>query len=215
MNKPFMTLPAVQPGLIGDIPDLHAKRVVADMVEFLEAVSAVYNERLAIAMSKPIGGNPKSQQRWADHVNAATTPILVDFATSWGKRAKFYMHISIWKPDQWHGATVWSYFIFSDGPGTEKRKAGPLWRFSQHALIRLVQRSGATDAVRLMFAMRKVAPAVSDGMVANLLKPGDGKMLRLPFDGGIAVVDWPADSEVAVVKTVLGPNMGLPGLGGR
>ena len=215
MNKPFMTLPAVQPGLIGDIPDLHAKRVVADMVEFLEAVSAVYNERLAIAMSKPIGGNPKSQQRWADRVNKATTPVLVDFATSWGKRAKFYMHISIWTPDKWNGATVWSYFIFSDKPGTEQRKSGPLWRFSQHALIRLVQRSGATDAVLLMLAMRAVAPVVGDGMMNARLKPGDGKILHLEFDGGIAVVEWPADSDVAVVKTVLGPDMALPGLGGR
>ena len=215
MNRSLAVIPAIQHGLIGPIPDLHAKRVVGEMIEFLEAVSAIYSEKLATAMSRPIGGNPKAQQRWADQVNRVTTPILVDFATSWGKRAKFYMHISIWTPDKWNGATVWSYFIFSDGPGTEKRKSGPLWRFSQHALIRLVQRSSATDAVRLMFAMRKVAPVVSDGMMAHLLKPGDGQVLHLPFAGGIAVVDWPADSDVAVVKTVLGPNMGLPGLGGR
>ena len=213
MTRHFTTLPAVQRGLV-DIPDLHAKRVVGEMVEFLESVSAMYNEKLVAAMLRPIGGNPKSQQRWADRVNKATTPVLVDFATSWGKRAKFSMVISVWTPDRWAGATVWAFFAYSEGPGTEKRKNGPLWRFSQHALIRLVQRSGATDAVRLMLAMRAVAPAVSDGMMAAHLKPGDGKILHLKFDGGIAVVEWPADSDVAVVKTVLGPDMALPGLGG-
>jgi hypothetical protein len=215
MNKRFATLPAVQPGLIGPIPDLHAKRVVGEMVEFLEAVSATYNQKLTAAMMRPVGGNPKAQQRWADRVNRATTPVLVDFATTWGKRAKFQMILSIWTPDRWNGATVWTFFLYSDGPGTEKRKNGPLWRFSQHALIRLVQRSGATDAVRLMLAMRAVAPAVGDGMANARLKPGDGQILHLKFNGGIAVVDWPGDSDVAVVKTVLGPEMALPGLGGR
>ena len=212
MNKQL--IPAVQRGLV-DIPDQHAKRVVGEMVSFLESVSAMYNEKLIAAMFRPIGGNPKSQQRWADRVNKATTPILVDFATSWGKRAKFSMIISVWRPDEWGGATVWCFFTVSDGPGTQKRKSGPLWRFSQHALIRLVQRSGATDAVLLMLAMRAVAPAVGDGMANAHLKPGDGQILHLKFDGGIAVVEWPADSDVAVVKTILGPDMALPGLGGR
>ena len=215
MTRHFTTLPAVQPGLIGDIPDLHATRIVADMVSFLEGVSVMYNRRLVAAMAQPIGGNPKSQQRWADRVNRATTPVLVDFATSWGKRAKFSMVISVWTPDTWGGATVWTFFAYSEGPGTEKRKNGPLWRFSQHALVRLVQRSGATDAVLLMLAMRAVAAAVCDGMANVRLKPGDGQVLHLKFDGGIAVVEWPADSDIAVVKTVLGPHMALPGLGGR
>ena len=212
MNRQL--IPATQRGLV-DIPDLHAKRVVGEMVSFLEGVSAMYNERLAAAMLRPIGGNPKSQQRWADRVNKATIPVLVDFATSWGKRAKFSMVINVWTPDQWGGATVWAFFAYSEGPGTEKRKNGPLWRFSQHALIRLVQRSGATDAVLLMLAMRAAAIAVNDGMANVRLMPGDGKILHLKFDGGIAVVDWPADSDVAVVKTVLRPDMALPGLGGH
>ena len=208
-------IPAVQAGLIGPIPDLHAKRVVGEMVDFLEGVSTMHSKALTDAMLLPIGGNPKSQQRWADRVNRATLPVLVDFATVWGKRAKFSVMISVWAPDRWGGATVWNYLAVSDGPGREQRRKGPLWRFSQHALIRLVQRSGATDAVRLMFAMREVAKIVADGMMDHTLKAGDGQVLHLPFNGGIAVMDWPADSDVAVVKTVLGPDMALPGLGGH
>ena len=214
MNKLFTTLPATQRGLV-DIPDLHAKRVVGEMVEFLENASTVYIHQLANAMNRPIGGNPKAQQRWADRINKACAPAVVDFATTFGKRAKFQMLLSIWTPDEWNGATVHVYLASSDGPGTETRKKGPLWRFSQHALTRLVQRSGATDAVLLMLAMRKVAIVVGDGMMNVRLKPGDGRVLHLKFDGGIAVVEWPADSDVAVVKTVLGPDMALPGLGGK
>ena len=66
-----------------------------------------------------------------------------------------------------------------------------------------------------MLAMRKVAVIVCDGMMNVRLKAGDGQILHLKFDGGIAVVEWPAGSDVAVVKTVLGPDMALPGLGGR
>ena len=214
MNKRFTAVPATQRGL-AEIPDLHARRIAGDMVSFLEGVSAKYNEKLVDAILKPVGGNPKSQQRWAGRIRKATTPVLVDFATSWGKRAKFTAVLSIWTSDTWGGATVWAYFLYSDGPGTERRKSGPLWRFSQHALIRLVQRSGATDAIRLMTAMRAVAPAVNDGMMAIRLMKGDERILRLPFDNGIAVVEWPADSDVAVVKTILGPDMALPGLGGN
>ena len=214
MTRHFTTLPAVQRGLV-DIPDLHAKRVVGEMLAFLENASTAYIPQLANAMNRPIGGNPKAQQRWADRINKASAPMVVDFATTTGKRAKFKMFLSIWTPDEWNGATVRVYLASSDGPGTEQRKRGPLWRFSQHALVRLVQRSGATDAVKLMLVMRKVAAVVGDGMMIATLKVGDGQVLHLKFDGGIAVVEWPADSDVAVVKTVLGPHMALPGLGGR
>ena len=202
--------PAIDTNIVGDIPDAHAQRVVAEMLDFLNSVSTLYRTQLARAMSRPIGGNPKAQQRWADRVNASTTPILVDFATAWGKRARFGVVISVWTPDEFNGATVWNYIMLSDGPGTERRKAGPFWRFSQHALTRLVQRSDATDAAKLMRAMRKVAAAVANGMNDAKLQQGDGKVLHLRFDGGCAVVEWPADSGLAVVKTILGPDMRVP-----
>ena len=187
------TLPAIDTNIVGDIPDAHAKRVVGEMVEFLSSVSTLYRDRLVNAMRQPIGGNPKSQQRWADRVNKSTLPILADFATAWGKRAKFAVVISVWNPDEWGGATVWNYMTVSEGPGKEKRTKGPLWRFSQHALVRLVQRTGATDAAKLMLAMRKVSEVVGDGMAAVGLTQGDRQILHLKFDGGHAVVEWPAD----------------------
>ncbi len=203
-------VPSIAENLVGDIPDIHAKRVVGEMVEFLVSVSETYKDKLVDAMLRPIGGNPKAQQRWADRVNRSTVPILADFATAWGKRARFAVVISVWMPDAGGGATVWNYTMTSDGPGTEKRKKGPFWRFSNHALVRLVQRSGATDSVKLMRAMRKVAGVVGDGMADANLTKGDGQVLCIKFDGGHAVVEWPADSELAMVKTILGPHMAIP-----
>jgi hypothetical protein len=35
------------------------------------------------------------------------------------------------------------------------------------------------------------------------LGAGDGQTLKVPFPGGVGVLEWPADSPVAVVKTIL------------
>jgi hypothetical protein len=40
----------------------------------------------------------------------------------------------------------------------------------------------------------------------NKLNPGDRQALRVPSPGGVAVLEWPEDSTVAVVKTVLPAN---------
>jgi len=64
-----MLMPRVDPNLIGEIPEIHAKRVVGEMVDYLNAVSELYKKRLVDAMIQPIGGNPKSQNRWAARVN--------------------------------------------------------------------------------------------------------------------------------------------------
>ena len=208
------TYPGIDQNIIGEIPEIHATRVVGEMVGYLQAVSLSRIAQLTSAMNMPIGGSPKAQQRWAQRIHNASIPMLADFATCWGKRARFSLSLSIWDMDEHGGATVNHYLATSQGPGTERRSRGPLWRMSKHALVRLVQRSGATDAAKLMRAMRAVAPLVADSMAAANLQPGDKQVLYVKFPNGTAVVDWPADSGVAVVKTVLGPDMAhpLPGL---
>jgi hypothetical protein len=92
-----------------------------------------------------------------------------------------------------------------DGPGTEKRDSSVRWRISRHALVRLVQRSGAHDAVKLMTAMRVMARAVIPALADSDLiedKPG---VLKVPFAGGIAVLELPEPSGLIVVKTILPP----------
>jgi hypothetical protein len=200
----------VAPNIQGEIPEAHAKRVVFEMVDFLAQASLASRHDFIAAMNAPIGGNPKSQQRWANRVNRSTVPIVADFATSWGKRAKFTMILSLWTPDEHGGATVWNFMVKSDGPGTEQKSKGPFWRFSNHALVRLVQRSGATDAIKLMQVMREVAKSVGDGMASAMLMKGDGQLLHVKFKGGYAVIDWPDNSDVAVLKTILGPDMAVP-----
>src|SRR4029077_6676015 len=99
---------------------------------------------------------------------------------------------------------------YADGPGTERRRAGPLWRITHHALTRLVQRSGVHDAIKLLAAMREIGREVTNGMADARLLRGDGKILYVKFDGGTLVLEWPNDSDIALVKTVLSPDMAHP-----
>ena len=117
MNKPFTTIPAVQRGLIGDIPDLHAKRIVADMLEFLNSASMVY--------ARPAGGGDEPADRGQPQGAAALggpdqrsdNACRRGLRHTFGKRAKFQMLLSIWTPDKWSGATVKIYLAFERRPG--------------------------------------------------------------------------------------------------
>ena len=55
---------------------------------------------------------------------------------------------------------------------------------------------------------------MTNAMAGVRLFPGDGKVIYVKFNGGTAVMDWPKDSDLAVVKTILSPDMAhpLPGL---
>ena len=122
------TYPGVDQNIIGEIPEIHATRVVGEMVGYLQAVSLTRIAQLTSAMNMPIGGSPKAQERWAQRIHKASIPMLADFATCWGKRARFSLSLSIWDMDEHGGATVNHYLATSQGPGTERRSRGPLWR---------------------------------------------------------------------------------------
>ena len=209
-----MNIPTIDPNIIGEIPDLHAKRVVSEMIVFLAKIGASVTPALERAISQPIGGNPKAQRKFAERVRATRSPAILDFATYTGKRCKFGLMLSVWSDDEYGGATVYSYFAHADGPGTERRAAGPVWRITHHALTRIVQRTGAHDPVKLLLVMREMGKVVSDAMASARLVAGDGKILYVRFEGGTVILEWPADSSVALVKTVLSPDMAhpLPGL---
>jgi hypothetical protein len=71
----------------------------------------------------------------------------------------------------------------------------------------LVQRSEAHDAVKLLSVMRVMAQAVilalaDSGLIED--KPG---VLKVPFAGGIAVLELPEPGAVIVVKTILPPPL--------
>jgi hypothetical protein len=205
-----MVVPAIDSNIIGDVPDLHAKRVVSEMLKFLSDLASSLNPALQRAISSPIGGNIKAQKRYIERVRAVRSPALIDFSTYLGKRCRFGMMLSIWYADQNEGATVWQYFATASGPETETRRVGPLWRITNHALIRLVQRSDAHDAVKLINAMRAIGGVVSDAMYKANLQAGDGQVLYVRFANGVCVLEWPAGSDVALVKTILGSDMDHP-----
>ena len=86
-----------------------------------------------------------------------------------------------------------------------------MWRISRHALVRLVQRAEAHDALRLLAAMRGMAGPVMDAIAGGKLGAGDGQTLKVPFPTGIAILEWPEESPVAVVKTILPASAEKPG----
>jgi hypothetical protein len=159
--------------------------------------------RLNDAMLRNIGGSVKAQQRFIERVQKARSPAVIEIATSYGKRCRFAFLLSLWVRDDFGGAAVWWFFTEAHGPGSEQRNQHMAWRVSRHALVRLVQRAKAHDAFKLLYAMRELAGAVTDAIADAKLVKGDGQVLKVPFPGGVAVVDWPADSDVAVVKTIL------------
>ena len=209
-----MNAPTIDPNIQGEIPDLHAKRVVTEMLTFLDNASASFDPALKHAINQPVGGSPLAQRRYVERVLDTRSPSIIDVASYFGKRCRFGLMIAIWYRDPGDGASVWQYFATADGPGTEKRTVGPLWRISNHALARLVQRSGATDTIKLLRVMREMGKEMTNAMASARLYPGDGKVIYVKFNGGTAVLEWPEDSSLAVVKTILSPDMAhpLPGL---
>ena len=108
--------------------------------------------------------------------------------------------------DPFGGADVASYTASANGPGTEKRASYVCWRISRHALVRLVQRSGAHDVVKLLNVMRVMARAVIIGLAGNGLLEDQPGVLKVPFAGGVAVLELPEPKAVIVVKTILPPQ---------
>ena len=154
-----MLIPGVDPQIEGEIPEIHALRVVGEMISFLEDI--VRHPRASAdggAQEADRGQPPVAAQI---HRQGASDPLARDHRLRHvhGQACKFGMTVSLWHKDEGSGATVWQYFATADGPGTERRTFGPLWRISQHALVRLVQRSGVTDAELLLKAMREAGQA--------------------------------------------------------
>ena len=106
------------------------------------------------------------------------SPAVIEVASSLGKRCKFPFLLSLWEADEHGGATVWWFKAEGRGPGRVEREHCTTWRISRHALVRLVQRAQAHDALKLLYAMRALAAAVVDAMAESALGAGDGQALR-------------------------------------
>ena len=196
-------LPCVGP-FVGAAPeDRHAERIVREMLAFLGDLTKQTRPQLDNAMLRKIGGSPKAQARFLERVQNSRSPAIVDIASTFGRRCRFSLLVSLWEADEHGGSTVWTFTSVGRGPGRVERGGDPSWRISRHALIRLVQRVEAHDALRLLYAMRELAGPVLAAIADSSLAAGDGQTLKAPFPGGVAVLGWPEDSTIAVVKTVL------------
>jgi hypothetical protein len=70
-------------------------------------------------------------------------------------------------------------------------------------LVRLVQRSQAHDAVKLLSVMRVLAKAVIIALADSDLSEDKPGVLKVPFAGGVAVLELSEPGALIVVKTIL------------
>ena len=153
-------IPSIGP-FVGEVPeDRHAERVVGEMLTCLDDFAATVQPQLEAVMGARIPGSIKGQERFLARLKAVPSPAIINVAGAVGKRCRFQVLLSLWKRDEFGGANVITCTAFADGPGTEKRDSFVRWRISRHALVGLVQRSQAHDAIRLLNVMRVMARAV-------------------------------------------------------
>jgi hypothetical protein len=198
-------IPSVGP-FVGDAPeDRHAERVVGEMLTCLDDFAASVQPQLIAAMTARIPGSVKGQERFVARLIAVPSPAIISVATLLGKRCRFSILLSLWEKDEFGGAKVITCTASADGPGTEKRSSSKRWRISRHALVRLVQRSQAHDAVKLMSTMRVMARAVIPVLADSDLIEDQPGVVKAPFAGGVAVLELPEPGALIVVKTILPP----------
>ena len=199
-------IPSVGP-FVGEAPeDRHAERIVGEMLTYLDDFAATVEPQLLAAMGAHIPGSVKGQERFLARLRAVPSPAIINVAAVFGKRCRFAILLSLWEKDEFGGANVVFCTASADGPGTEKRDSLVRWRISRHALVRLVQRSQAHDAIKLLNVMRVMARAVIIALTDSGLledKPGS---IKVPFAGGVAVLELPESGALIVVKTILPPQ---------
>ncbi|HWY84442.1 MAG TPA: hypothetical protein VNY10_21345 [Roseiarcus sp.] len=200
-------IPSVGP-FVGEAPeDRHAERIVGEMLTYLDDFAATVEPQLLAAMGAHIPGSVKGQERFLARLRAVPSPAIINVAAVFGKRCRFAILLSLWEKDEFGGANVVFCTASADGPGTEKRDSIVRWRISKHALVRLVQRSQAHDAVKLLSVMRIMAKAVILGLADSGLVEDKPGVLKVPFTGGIAVLELPEPGALITVKTILPPAL--------
>jgi hypothetical protein len=227
MNSPMISS-------IGLPPDLHAERIVTEMLRWLHAEHKRQHERLLACAGGILDvrtmGTPKGQHRAAARLKKATNDIALDIRLLPAKRGKFTLTLvdwSIWDPI--------AGVLAEDGPmppiaclagvltvftganhRPEVKVVTPLV-VTRHACVRLAQRAGIRTVDDLIVAMRELWWATSAliyGLAPDrwLSPPNNGWFLPIKTVDGetlaMAVLDRDRDAgERLVVKTVLAGDM--------
>lgn len=219
---------------VGPPPDLHAERIVTEMLRWLHAEHKLQHERL-LACARGIldvrtMGTPKGQHRAAARLKKATNDIALDIRLLTAKRGKFILTLvdwSIWDPiagvlaeDGPMPPIAWLAGVLTVFTGAnhrpEVRLATPLV-VTRHACVRLAQRAGVRTVDDLIVAMRELWRATSAliyGLDQDrwLSPPNNGWFLPIKTVDGetlaTAVLERDRDGgEWLVAKTVLDGDM--------
>jgi hypothetical protein len=228
MMMTALACPVIQS--VGPPPQLHADRVVAEMLRWLVDVRAGMDERFWQEVANGSFGNPLGQQRVVERLRRAGGRFISHCNLQPAKRCRFKLtlvEIDVWDPasDERVDAVLpdkpWLAMVTTSikGEGPHRRfriKGSALLFLTHHALSRLAQRCGARDAADLLIAadelFHEFARAAKDD--ARLAPKTVPHGYQLPFalphrgTGGVAILSPHdrADRDAAVVTTILDPS---------
>src|SRR5262245_38963897 len=173
---------SISPGLRLD--DATAKRFVQGMLNDLagHAWKTVRNEPIWASL-----GNPKGQQRAFRRLCRDPNTLILHAALIDSRsRCRFRMYFIVWnvlKHKQTGGLRLGidMHIIRGDGPGTVREEDRPVITFSEHALQRLVQRSGISSGQDYLPLLRSMTTsALRLAIALGTAKPEDGEAWPLP-----------------------------------
>lgn len=166
-----MSSAAPQIQSIGVPRDIHAERIVGEMLRFLHDRRREMYERATIAVAVNQMGTPKGQTRAVERLTKAMGLALLDIRLKPAKRGKFVLEVvdwGLWDPakddllsdtDLAPPTTVWLAAVRNVSTGVNYRvvtqTTAPMI-VTHHACARLAQRAGVRTVDDLIVAMREL-----------------------------------------------------------
>jgi hypothetical protein len=194
---------------IGPPPELHADRVISEMVRWLANEAERLLPHINALLAGVLPASPRAQLRLVEKLRKIARPTLLDVYLSPGKRGRFKLAVFIWgvKPGARPQVYLGIQAIEGIGNFRLRTKTRHLLTVSHHAMSRLAQRCNVRTPEDLQRALAGMALTViaEDGLLEGDFPPA-GKCFSFP--GGVAVLRRDAESGDLIVATVLEKQRG-------
>jgi hypothetical protein len=206
---------------LGVPPDLHAERIVREMLAWAHDERARLNERAQGVINVDQMGSPTGQWRTCERLRKAAGKSLLDVRLFRAKRGKGMILTtdwSIWDPsaqtlvedDRRMPETAWLAAVVNTITAVNHRfdcNSATVLLLTHHACVRLCQRCGVRDVDGLLGALqalwREVFALMESHPDQGWLKPPGG-IWRVPVGNVVAIIEPDQSGEPRlVVKTVL------------
>lgn len=217
MNKPFPIIRSVGPP-----PELHADRIVAEMLRVIVKASAQRMTLMGRTLAESADGNPKAQAKLLKKLEDIAGPFLLGSFLQPGKRGRYVLHlfaIDGWDagrtdyirdamPDKpWLACTHFTFISKGHGRDNFETRSAVSLLVTHHSLSRLAQRCGAKKPNDLIVAVNNIWAAHFDEVIDAADRQLPIRLGRLKFtlrEGRYAfAVMKPHEGGGIVVTTIL------------